>query len=160
MTDASPKEKTAELWKRPDIDAVVRQYEQIRTEIRERLVAEVELPDKWKPSREETDRLCGDPYSDVADAYKVFMANWVNDTAIPENKWSRAQEVFTKVTGQHGFGPLQVVVDAPNDHLLRTYDAYGAEMSFGMKKATVLSTDTGCHLAKAAHPGTTTDAPA
>ncbi|WP_110334283.1 LppA family lipoprotein [Prauserella flavalba] len=152
MTGVSPKQKFDELAKRPDIEAVLKRYEQVRTEIRERLATEVGLPQKWEQPYKESETPCGQPYSDVREAIAVQMASWANDGRIAEDKWSRAQELFIELTGRHGFGEPQVVVDNPSKHEIRVYDAYGGSIMLGTEKATVLSARTGCHLAQGAHP--------
>ncbi|WP_161629606.1 LppA family lipoprotein [Saccharomonospora iraqiensis] len=162
MTDASEQEKLAELGKRPDIDAMLDRYERLRTEIRARLVDEVGLPEEWElpESAWESENPCSAPYSTLGEAVSVNMVTWVHDDPIPENRWSQAQEVLTEVTAGHGFDQLQVVVDGPGDHLVRVYDSYGGGITLGTKKATILSSGTGCHLVPAVTSGSTPAAPA
>ncbi|WP_161629607.1 LppA family lipoprotein [Saccharomonospora iraqiensis] len=159
MSDTVSSEKMPDLLERPDIDTMLDQYERIRTEMRVRLSAELDLAGKWRKPREPAEGLCGSPHSDVPNAVNVYMANWVNNAEIPEDQWDHAQSLFKRITGRHGFGDLQVVTDAPNDHLIRASDAYGGAISLGTKKATMLSLDTGCHPTADAHPGDTSDAP-
>lgn len=156
MTEASPQQQLSELAKRPDIETVLKKYERIRSELRQRLTAEVGLPGNWEQPHSEAENPCAEPYSNVRDAVSVNMATWVNSGQIADGKWPKAQDLFREITGKNGFGDLRVVVDSPGDHLIRTYDEHGGEMSFGTKKSTILSAGTGCHLTEDAHPGTAT----
>ncbi|WP_084789269.1 LppA family lipoprotein [Saccharomonospora iraqiensis] len=153
MTDASPQEKIAELAKRPVIDTVLARYENVRTEIRQRLIEEVGMPDDWYQPYSESETPCSRPYSKIGDAIAIQMAGWANDARIAEDRWDRAQELFTEITRRYGFGDPHVVVDRPTKHEIRVYDDHGGSIMLGTEVATILSSRTDCHLIPRAHPG-------
>lgn len=153
--DAEPsKSAFQELAARPNIEAVISEHAEIEREIQRRLVTEVGLPDSWETTDEESENWCTGEYEDL-DAVTIHMPNWANfDHPIPEADWPRALEIFTEVMGKYGFDMPKAVVDRPNDHLVSAHHDNGAEFSFGTKKATSLSSVTGCHLTERAHPKT------
>lgn len=152
--DAEPSQGAFdELANRPNIEVVIGKHKQIEREIQRRLIDGIGLPDAWETTDEESENWCTGEYEGL-DAVTIRMPNWANNAEIPEADWSRALEIFTEVTGEHGFDKPQAVVDRPNDHLVHAYHPNGAEFSFGTKKATSLSSATGCHLTERTHPDT------
>ncbi|GAA1203399.1 LppA family lipoprotein [Prauserella alba] len=154
-TDAEPSQGAFdELSARSNIEVVIDKHKAIEREIQRRLAAEVGLPDAWEATDEESESGCGGRYSD-RDAVTIHMPNWANfDHPIQEADWPRALEIFTEIMGKYGFDKPKAVLDRPNDHLVSAHHDNGAEFSFGTKKATSLSSVTGCHLTERAHPET------
>lgn len=147
-------EKVNELAKRPDIEVAIDKQKQLEKEIQKRLSDELGLPNKWESSGGESESVCSGDYENIYDAIKIHMPSWANvDQPIPEGDWPRALEIFTEVTSRYGYDKPKAIVDSPNDHSFRVVNEYGAQVTFGSKKATALYSITGCHLTQQAHPG-------
>jgi hypothetical protein len=143
--DANRQQQIQELLKRPDIDKAVARYEQMRTEIRDRLTAEVELP-PWK-ARDGTRAGCREfPDVDGMEKQSAQLGTWSTKASLPDDNWPRAVEIFAEVTRSYGFeSPPRVIVDRPGNHEVTAADEFGADVILGTEVNTTLSLLTGCH---------------
>ncbi|MGH3929352.1 MAG: LppA family lipoprotein [Pseudonocardiaceae bacterium] len=146
-------ENFATLAQRPTIEDIRATYEQMQSQLRDRLSAEVG-PMQWVNRENFSGAGCGD---DV-DGQSLTLDGWKSDGNLPDTQWDRAVRIVAEVTGDYGFGSPQVVVDRPGDHEITATDPFGAKYLFGTAVNTVLLVSTGCHLPADAHPGTTAPA--
>lgn len=139
------------LMKRPNLTEVEASYQAMFQTIRERLTAELDLPE-WIPDKEPiAGSSCGEPVSNLDGAEKRNYSPGYSPGKLPEDKWPQALAIVTEVAGKHGFGPPKVVVSGPSDHEVEFTDPYNGSMVFGTGGNTVLAGFTGCHLTEEAH---------
>lgn len=151
MTDAPPEQQWQNALQRPDIEQVTARYEEALSAIERRITKEFQLP-PWAPSAELTTSSCGDyPAISAADTEARSLAVRSSPGVIPENGWDRAQRIAQEIIARYEFGLFQPEVDRAGDHSVIATDKLGGSISFGTKKATVLSANTGCHLTAEAH---------
>jgi predicted LppA-like lipoprotein len=158
--DAQRQQQFQEMLQRPDIDQVTARYEQMRTQIRERLTTELGLS-PWQDESDSKASDCRDyPAVEGADKESRFPSTWTVNAAITDEKWPHAITIIDEVARSYGFeSPPRVIVDRPGDHEVTMADQYGADLIFGTKAATILSLRTGCHLTAVAHKRATPTIP-
>lgn len=140
----SADEQRQTLRERPDIEQISARYERMQAVVRERLSAEIGLI--WVNDDNSRGRGCGFEFADVPEAQSKSLSRWTAEANLPDAQWPTAAAVVQEVTGQHGFGTPEVVVDRPGDHRIVVPDPYGGTLTFGTAAATILSMHTGCHL--------------
>lgn len=140
------------LHERPDIEQITANYQQMQTQMRERLSAEVG-PLEWAERFGEAGRGCGFDFEDVDGAVSKSLPTWVSDGNLPDADWDRASAIVAEIAASQGFAQPREIVDRPDDHQVRISDPYGGELIFGTAKNTILSVSTGCHLIARAHTG-------
>ncbi|MDI2032545.1 LppA family lipoprotein [Saccharopolyspora sp. TS4A08] len=133
------------LRQRPTLGEVTADYDRMQQELRERLVAELGLPE-FSDKGNTGQSACTD-FADVPGAEQRTLATWMQEGGIPDEKWERALQIATEVGSTRGFTELHVVTDRPGDHKIELHNSYGAKLQLGSAANTVLSVRTGCHLA-------------
>lgn len=143
-------QKLAALAQRPTIEQVKVSYEEMQTQLRDRLSAELGLP-PWVNDQNLSGAGCADfPGSG---GQSLTLDSWTSRVNLPDTQWDRAVAIVAEVTGEYGFGPPKTVVDRPGDHEITATDGYGGAYQFGTARNTVLMVSTGCHLPADDHPG-------
>lgn len=141
----------AELMNRPNISEAVVLYEDMRGKIRDRMSSEFTLP-KWT-EQQDSSRFsgCAPQFSEVdqKDSTKKYLPRWFT-TAPLGAKWQKVKEIVTEVAAGYGFNRISLDIAKPDDAEYNLNDQYGAELSIGSAKNTVLALTTGCHLTAAA----------
>ncbi|HEU0087144.1 MAG TPA: LppA family lipoprotein [Pseudonocardiaceae bacterium] len=140
------------LQQRPDIEQITASYEQMRTQIRQRLSAEVG-PLQWTEEFGVDTRGCGFDFQEVEGTTSRSLATWVSKGNLPDDRWDQAVRIIAEITDRYGFAEPRVIVNRPSDHEIRVSDPYGGELIFGTAVNTILALNTGCHLAPEAHQG-------
>lgn len=139
------------LMKRPSLTAVEADYQLMFATIRERLTAEVGVP-QWVPDRDPiTGSACGGEISNLAGAEMRLYNAGTSHGNLPDTRWDEAVAIVTEVAGKHGFGAPKVIVDGPSDHEVELRDTYRGQLLFGTGANTILTGFTGCHLTEEAH---------
>ncbi|WP_158605676.1 LppA family lipoprotein [Amycolatopsis panacis] len=141
-----------ELMKRPDIDQVVAQYEDMYAKIRAK-VAEIVPVLKWTLVNPMTSASCGNEFSAVNaslrkdDAEVKSLANWLAEGKVPDAQWGTVQAAVDTILRSYGFdsGPI-VVKNQSADHYVTFRSPAGSEVTFGSAVNTGLTVRTGCHL--------------
>lgn len=136
------------LRQRPSLEDVTADYDRMLRELRERLVAELGLPEFTDEGN--TGQSACPEFADVPGAEQRTLATWMQEGGVPDEKWSQALQIATEVGGTRGFTELHVVADRPNDHKIELHNSYGARLQLGSAANTVLSVRTGCHLVRTA----------
>lgn len=145
----SSQDQYAELMRRPSIEEMITRYEQLREKIRGELSRKFGLAG-WAPQVGSASRTeCVREYPQVrsGDAEKRHLDTWFSPTAIAPADWERAKSIVSASAGGQGFTTTKLVIDRPDDLQLDLADSYGAELSFGAAKNTIIALTTGCHLA-------------
>lgn len=139
------------LLKRPSISQVEADYQSMFQTIRERLKAEVGVPD-WVPDDEPiSGSACGGELSRLGDAVVRRYDAGMSPGNLPDAKWEQAVAMVTEVARQHGFGAPKAIVNRPGDHEVSFRNTYDGELLFGTGANTILGGKTGCHLTDEAH---------
>ncbi|TDD01694.1 hypothetical protein E1181_24675 [Saccharopolyspora terrae] len=136
------------LRQRPSMEEVAADYDRMQQELRERLVAEIGLPE-FTDEGNTGESACPD-FADVRGAEQRTLATWMQKGGIPDEQWPRALQIATEVGASRGFTELHVVTDRPGDHKIELHNPYGARLQLGAAANTVLSVRTGCHLLQSA----------
>lgn len=136
------------LRQRPSLEEVTADYDRMQQELRDRLVAELGLP-QFVDKGNTGESACPD-FADVPGAEQRTLATWMQEGGVPEEKWAGALRIATEVGASRGFTELHVVTDRPGDHKVELHNSYGARLQLGAAANTVLSVRTGCHLLQSA----------
>lgn len=142
-----------ELLARPGMEQAEAHYDDMQTQLRDRLSAELG-PFDWQPRDEPGGAGCGSEFPEIGGETRALQPWWFR-TNVPDEQWPRAAQIADEVTSQFGFEPLRVFIDAPGDHLLNGNDRFGAFFTFGTESATIMRVTTGCHLPDAARTAAT-----
>lgn len=142
-------EKLAALAQRPTIEEVSVSYETMQAQLRDRLSAEVGLP-QWVNDQNLSGAGCAD-FPGVGGQSRT-LDSWTSPGNLPDTQWDRTVAIVAEVTGGYGFGPPKTVVDRPGDHEITATDRHGGSYQFGTARNTVLMVSTGCHLPADNHP--------
>lgn len=152
-----------DLMKRPDIDQVTAQYEEMYGQIRAALSSAFPAL-QWRQTGQLTGSACGFKYSGLdADDEQRNLPNWMAPGSIPDEQWGQALQIVQDIARKNGFadGPI-VVKNQPGDHYVSFYDNYSAALTFGSAVNLGFSLGTGCHLTavakKRGHPTSTSTA--
>jgi len=139
------------LMKRPNLTVVEADYQAMFESIRERLTAEVGIPD-WVPDAEPIrGTSCGGKISNLdGSAMRQYNAG-LSPGNLPDAKWDQAVAIVAEVAKQHGFGAPEVFINGPRDHEVLFHDTYYGQILFGTGYNTILGGGTGCHLTEEAH---------
>jgi hypothetical protein len=139
------------LMKRPNVNVVETDYQAMYETIRTRLVAEVGIS-AWLPDAEPVSgTFCARPLSNLEGGQERLYNAGSSSGNLPDARWDQAVAIVAEVSGQHGFGPAEVVVSGPGDHEVQFHDAYRGYLLFGTGYNTILAGGTGCHLTEEAH---------
>ncbi|MGQ0776293.1 MAG: LppA family lipoprotein [Pseudonocardiales bacterium] len=141
----SVEDQRAALRQRPDINAISARYEQMQTEVRDRLSAEIGGLN-WMNHSKESHGGCGFEFPDVREGKSRSLPGWSARGGIPDERWDQAVAIVQEITGQYGFSTPKVVVNRPGDHKIVVPDPYGGTLDFGTAVNTILHMHTGCHL--------------
>ena len=145
------KEDFDALMMRPDVSVVEADYQAMYETIRTRLVAEVGVS-AWLPDAEPASgTFCAMPLSNLEGGQERLYNAGSSSGNLPDARWDQAVAIVAQVSGQHGFGPAEVVVSRPGDHEVHFHDAYRGYLLFGTGNNTILAGGTGCHLTREAH---------
>ncbi|HEV7975251.1 LppA family lipoprotein [Amycolatopsis sp.] len=142
----------AELMKRPDIEQVEAEYQNMLASIREKLVNEIGIA-PWIPKDSQPSAsACGGEFTEITtEGQRRNYSSGRSPGNLPDGQWSRAVALVGETAGQHGFGAPEIIVDRPGDHEAVYKSTTGAELIFGTGTNTTLSVTTGCHLTAEAH---------
>lgn len=141
----SVEDQRATLRQRPDIEQISARYEQMQTEMRDRLSTEIGGL-TWVKYDEEMRGGCGFEFPDVREGKSRSLAGWSALGRLPDDRWDQAVAIVQEITGRYGFGTPEIIVNRPGDHYLVVADPYGGTLDFGTAVNTILSMHTGCHL--------------
>lgn len=146
--EGSMDEQHAELMRRPSIEEVTAQYNEMHGRIQDELTATFPWM-RWVQMQEGVRAGCTafDSFSEVAQSNTLGI--WTTDGTVPDADWARAQQVIADITREYGFTPPETVVSRPSDHQIVGKDSYGGNYRFGTAKTTVMNGSTGCHLPQA-----------
>jgi hypothetical protein len=143
----SQQQQYTELMNRPTIDEAIKRYEEMRATIRDRLTQEFNLS-QWT-EQQESSRFsgCAPQFSEVdqKDSSKKYLPRWFASSPLIAS-WKQAKQIVAEVSKGYGFNRVSLDVEKPDDVEFNLNDQYGAELSFGSAKNTVLTLTTGCHL--------------
>ena len=132
------------LRQRPDIEAISARYEQMQTQIRDRLGTEfAELT--WVKHDDGARRGCGFEFPQVSEGQSRSLALWTA-RGLPDERWDRAAAIVQDITSRYGFSTPEVIVNRPGNHEMVVPDPYGGALTFGTATNVILRTRTGCHL--------------
>jgi hypothetical protein len=142
----------AELMKRPDIEQAEAEYLGMLNSIQEKLVSEIGIA-PWIPKdTPPSGSACGGEFSEITtEGQRRNYSSGRSPGNLPDGRWPSAVALVGEVSGQHGFGAPELIVDRPGDHEAVYKSATGAELIFGTGTNTTLSVTTGCHLTAEAH---------
>lgn len=145
-------EQVAELMQRPDIDEISRKYEQMRTEVADKLTQELAIPPWDIVDGRSSEAGCGSEFPDLGLEGRIrSLDTLATKASTPDDKWERAVEITASVVGKNGFGPGKPIVDRHGQHTVEFTDNYGGRLVFATQVHTILSIRTGCHLTAEAH---------
>lgn len=134
----------AQLAQRPSLEDATARYEQMRTEIRDRIATELG-PYEWINTENGIDSGCTGDFSTLG-GKSMFLDHWYIEDNIPDAQWPRAVQIVTEITGHYGFAEPNTIIDKPGNHKISGFDNYAANYTFGTAVNTTLSTDTNCHF--------------
>jgi hypothetical protein len=139
----------AELMRRPSIEEMIIRYDALREQLRSDLTKQLGLGSWAKQSGSASRTECVREYAQVrpGDAEKRHLDTWFSPTAIAPADWEKAKSIVSQVAGAQGFTKTKLVIDRPDDLQLDLADSFGAELSFGSVKNTIIALTTGCHMA-------------
>jgi hypothetical protein len=142
----SQQQQFAELMKRPTLDEVIVRYEEMRGVIRDRLTREFNLP-KWQEQESSRYSGCAPQFADVdeKDSSRKYLPRSFTPAPLISS-WKQAKQIVVEVSKGYGFNKISLDVEKPDDVEFNLNDQYGAELSLGSSKNTVLTVTTGCHL--------------
>lgn len=146
-------DRRAELEARPSLEQAVAHYDDMLTQLRDRLSTDVG-PLAWEIARPPGGAGCGTDFSGL-DGSTATTELWLVRQNIPDDDWTRAVQIATEILTRSGFDPPTPLVDRPGDHEIVAYDRFGAYFVFGTKEGTILRISTGCHLPDAARTAAT-----
>lgn len=148
-TTMSSQDQYAELMRRPSIDEMITRYDALRGQLREELTKQLGLESWAKQVGSASRTECVREYPQVraGDAEKRHLDTWFSPGTITPTSWEKAKSVVFGLAGAQGFTATKLVIDRPDDLQLDLVDSYGAELSFGSAKNTIIALTTGCHRA-------------
>lgn len=145
----SKQQQHAQLATRPTLDEAAARYEQLRATLRERMAAEFKV-EQWaeEPGTAEYSG-CAPQFSALTEqeAAKKFLPRWYSPTSLL-SRWEQAKPLVREVAGEYGFTTVTLDTNQAGDAELNLTDKFGAQISVGSGKNTVISLVTGCHLVK------------
>lgn len=133
------------LQQRPDIEQISVRYEQMQTEIRDRLSTEIGGM-TWVSDGEGSRGGCGFEFPDVREGQSRSLTRWTGLDGFPDDRWDQAVAIVQEITGRYGFSTPGVIINRPGDHKMVVPDPYGGTLNFGTAVNTILRMHTGCHL--------------
>lgn len=136
----------AELAQRPSLEEETARLTQARDEIRDRLAAELGLT-AWSERDNGDAAGCAD-FEDSS-GVTAFLPSLLLTGGVPDAQWPQAADLVSQVAGEHGFGSVDVVVDAPGEHEIVLRGERGSLLRFGTLANATLALETGCHLPEA-----------
>lgn len=139
----------AELMRRPSIEEMITRYDALREQLRSDLTQQLGVASWAKQDGSASRTECVREYPQVrpGDAEKRHLDTWFSPTPIAPADWNKAKSIVSQVAGAQGFTKTKLVIDRPDDLQLDLADSYGAELSFGAAKNTIIALTTGCHMA-------------
>jgi hypothetical protein len=141
-----------ELMKRPNIDEVTSKYSEMLAKIRGELSGKLGVQGWQENSNGSQSPGCNDFHNvDAWDAKRIYLNSWIAPSSIPDDQWSTATRVLSEASGQYEFKAVTLQENKQGDHQFNIKDPYGAELSLGTAKNTLLTLVTGCHLTAEAH---------
>ncbi|WIX98646.1 LppA family lipoprotein [Amycolatopsis mongoliensis] len=139
----------AELMRRPSIEEMISRYETLREQLRSDLTQQLGVVSWAKQDGSPSRTECVREYPQVrpGDAEKRHLDTWFSPTAIAPADWEKAKSIVSQAAGAQGFTKTKLVIDRSDDLQLDLADSFGAELSFGSTKNTIIALTTGCHMA-------------
>lgn len=132
------------MGERPSMETVLAEYEAMRVEIVEGLVAQLG-PRSWNVSANSPEfGTAGCKDSDVGEiAFPGLVSmrgSW------DAGDLDQVAQIVQGIGREHGFTDVVTLIDKPGDIKFDGYDRFGGQDSFGSAKNTVLGVMTGCHV--------------
>ncbi|ATY13202.1 hypothetical protein CU254_24235 [Amycolatopsis sp. AA4] len=145
----SKQQQHAQLATRPTLDEAAARYEQLLATLRARMTADFKV-EQWteEPGTAEYSG-CAPQFAELTEkeAAKKFLSRWYSPTSLLA-RWEQAKQVAREVAGGYGFTTVTLDTNQAGDAELTLTDKFGAQISVGSGKNTVISLITGCHLMK------------
>lgn len=136
---------TVDVAKRPTMEKVIGDYEQMRTEMVDQLTAELG-PKPWGDAPNDIGQTRSGCGNDVdPDGEQVSLVTQSFKGTYDRSEWQNATKIVRRVGEKYGFAETGTIVDRPDELEVYGEDEYGARYIFGMATNTVLSVSTGCH---------------
>lgn len=132
------------LQQRPDIETISARYEQMQTEIRDRLSTEINGL-TWEKYSDGSRGGCGFEFPAVREGQSRSLGGW-STGGLADDRWDQAVAIVQDITGKYGFGTPEIIVNRPGNHKMVVPDIFGGTLDFGTAERTILHMHTGCHL--------------
>jgi hypothetical protein len=149
--EPSVNDNFTELMKRPDIEQAMTTYTEMTAKIRDRFAAE--LGRTWEQRGDLSGAACGNEFPGLdADGEIRSLPRWTSPGNLPDEQWSRAEQLLGEIAATYGFNSKpEVIVNRSSEHDVVFRKPDGALIMFGTAVNTTLRVETGCHLIAKAH---------
>lgn len=143
--DTSGMDPLAELQALPTSEDIVTTYTRMEAEIRDAVIA-ISPQLHWAQVDPPSVAGCEDRYNGLG-GRTVGLPLWSAPQPIADADWPATLIAVETIVARYGFGTALMKVDKPGNHQANFPDPVsGAYVDLGTKVASILGTNTGCHL--------------